>query len=526
MRWLLTPVSILRRRFPLPVSQTARPLRQAVTTGSFGTTDTMVSIAHIMLPQMPRLQKAILSSVDKMFGIAAAPGGQSGWAHIKAQLATEPNSAAGAKLVEGFAHAGMVAPVPDLHLKYQKINLPIMSMAASVLGAFQPQQSTPIEIPVGVGVLSEKSVPIDQAVGEYGRIYHEAQKWIKAFHDVEAAVKGLVPFPIAQLIATVHKEIEKVDQAIRKAVKAQVVAGMVAVIDSMSGRKPEDKAKAKKDGKPLDPKDPDAEFNKDVGDALEYLHEAVEAAEKTTSLESRLKSGDLSQMSKAEVESRIGPVIEVPEHDEVSKDGKKTRVRKYYVSAKPLPPSHSEISKDHEPYSLHQDGKTGDVAHHDAHDEDQTKGSPFFGLARALALESLKHNEAQLQAVWSKRTEFGDTSVFGDKKKVEYENKADPKQSGKIHDDVMTAAEGRGKSEAERSKKEGMAFAQRDTAGLDPETGKLLNLVDFFVSHPDDTSWWKPTFDGYIAADPDSVYDGILRRNRTRGERDLDAPKK
>jgi hypothetical protein len=50
---------------------------------------------------------------------------------------------------------------------------------------------------------------------------------------------------------------------------------------------------------------------------------------------------------------------------------------------------------------------------------------------------------------------------------------------------------------------------------------KLVSLVDQFISHPDDTSWWKPVTTAYIASDPDSVYESILRRNKVRGERNL-----
>jgi len=212
-------------------------------------------------------------------------------------------------------------------------------------------------------------------------------------------------------------------------------------------------------------------------------------------------------------------VIEFPEHDEVDKDGKRVRVRKYYVSAKELPPSHSEISKDHEPYSMHTDGKTGDVDHHEDHDVEHAKGSPFFGLARALAVESLKHNEAQLQVVWSHLPWVGDTSLFGDGKQYQYEN-ADPKASQQVHADLMKAAGVRAAAEEKRAGKEGTAFLQA-TKGLDPEVVKLLDLVDLFISHPDDTKWWQPVFDAYIATDPDSVYDSILRRNKTRGARTL-----
>jgi hypothetical protein len=121
----------------------------------------------------------------------------------------------------------------------------------------------------------------------------------------------------------------------------------------------------------------------------------------------------------------------------------------------------------------------------------------------------------------------GDTSLFGDGRKYEYKSGTDPAQSGKIHDAVLEEAKKRSEEEEQRAKKEGTAFLGSDTkspegqALKNPEIKKLVSLVDQFVSHPDDTAWWKPVMTAYIASDPESVYDSILRRNRTRGQRNL-----
>ncbi|GET36580.1 eCIS core domain-containing protein [Microseira wollei] len=489
--------------------------RQAVTTGTFGGDDTMVSIAHILMPQLPKLQGALLSCVDMMFGIARE-GGEGGWSAIKAALSSEPAGAAGAKILEGFSNAGMVAPVPDIELEWKSIPI-----SPGLIG-----KPWTVELPTGLKHLTS-SVPITDAVSTYAGIYKKANQMIALVQKYAAYAKKLL-LPIDWLIEAINAEVKKIEQEIKKAIKAQVVAGLVSIIDSLSGRSQAEKEKAKKEGKPLDPKDPNAEFNKDLGDALHYFHEKVEEIEEKTSIESRLKNGDLSKMPKAQVESLVGSVEEVKE--EVINANGKPGVRKYYKSLKPLPPSHSEISKDHEPHSEHdKKGGDGDLnRHHDEGEEPgHEKGSPFFGLARSLAVEAVKHSEAQLQVVWANHPGEGDKSLFGDGQMYQYKNKSAPDQSKKIHDQLLSEADKRAKEEKERSAKEGTYLTQRDAQGQEAETmkrpgvGQLMNIVDLFISHPDDTQWWKPIFDAYIATDAESVYESILRRNKTRSSRNL-----
>jgi hypothetical protein len=502
-----------------------RKKRQAITTGSFGGTDTKVSIAHILLPQLPKLQKAMLRSVDMLFGIAGAEGGDSGWAHLKEQLSSDDAGAAGARILEGFSSAGMVAPVPDIELEFKDFELdPVGSVSGIFGGDSHSAAAVSVRVPVGIKHLS-KTLPLTDAVATYGAIYRRAKEMVELVQQYQEYAKGLVPYPLDKLIERIKAEVTKIDQQIRKEVKSQVVGGLVAIVDAISGRSEAEKAKAKAEGKTPDPTNPEAEFEKDLGDALEYLHEGVEAMEQTTSLEARLKSGDLSQLPKLEVESRVGPVEEVTE--EIGKDpvtGQK-RIRKYYRSKLPLPPSHSEISKDHEPHAEHEE--TLD-RHHDEGDKGGLeKGSPFFGLARSLAVEAVKHSKAQLQAVWARRPHVGDASLYGDGSHYEYKSAADPASSAKIHDDVLKEAAKRAEAEKKRAGREGTSFLGADPANpdavmlKDPEVAKLVSLVDQFISHPDDTSWWKPVTTAYIASDPDSVYESILRRNKVRGERNL-----
>ena len=482
----------------------AEKKRQPITTGSFGGDDTKVSIAHVLLPQLPKLQNAILKAVDSAFGIAAADGG-GGWAQIKAKLAGTPEGSAGATLLEGFDSAGMVAPVPDLQLKWK--TFPI---SPGIIG-----DPITVSLPYGIEHIAQ-SVPITAAFSTYAGIYKKAK-------DLQALVKKYADYakkifiPLDFLIEAIDAEVKKIEQMARKAIKEQVTAGLVAVVDSISGRSEKDKAKAKAEGKPADPKDPDGEFKKDLGDSLDYLHDSVESLEAQTSIESRLKNGDLSTMPKAKVEALVGPVTAVTE-EKLDDKGKKV-VRTYYKAVNPLPPSHSEIAKDHGPHA--------EVDHH--HDNDNPDhpgneaGSAFFSLARPLAVEAVKHCDAQMQVVWAGRPGGGDKSLFGDGKTYEFQSSVGG-DSKALHDGVVGEADQTAKAERDNAKAEGRHYLQDDKAAqikAMPGADHLLNLVDFFIAHPDNSGWWKPIIDQQVATNPEPIFQSILRRNETRTKRKL-----
>ncbi len=477
--------------------------RQAITTGSFGGDDTKVSIAHVLLPSLPKLQDALLKTVDKAFGVAATAG-DSGWDKIKAMLAGTPEGSAGVTLLEGFDSAGMVAPVPDLQLKWKTVPI-----TPGLIG-----DPVTVSIPYGIEHLS-KSVPMSQAFSTYADLYKKAK-------DLQALVKEYASYakkifiPLDFLIQAIDDEVKKIEQEVRKAIKAQVTAGLVSVVDSISGRTEKEKQKAKSQGAPLDPKDPDAEFKKDLGDSLDYLHDSVESLEQQTSIEVRLKNGDLSQMPKAKVEALVGPVTSASE-EVLDKDGKKV-VRTYYKAVNPLPPSHSEIAKDHGPHD--------EVDHHHDHDEEgpgNEAGSPFFSLARPLALEAVRHCDAQMQVVWASRASGGDTSLFGDGKSYEFKSSLGG-DSAALHEGLLKDADANAAAERKRAKEEGRRYLQDDRAGeikAMPGVDRLLNLVDLFIAHPENNTWWKAIIDQQVATNPEPIYQSILRRNATRTKRKL-----
>jgi Domain of unknown function (DUF4157) len=478
--------------------------RQAITTGSFGGDDTKVSIAHILLPMLPKLQAALLTAVDTAFGIAAT-GGNQGWDKIKAMLAGTPEGSAGATLLEGFDSAGMVAPVPDLELKWQTF-----PVSPGLIG-----DPWTVTLPYGIEHISQ-SVPITAAFSTYAGVYKKAKDLQELVTRYAGYARKLL-MPIDWLIGLINEEVKKVEQNARKAIKSQVTAGLVAVVDSISGRSEKEKAKARQGGAPASPRDPDGELKKDVGDALDYLHDSVEDLEAETSIEARLKNGDLAKMPRAKVEALVGPVTVV--HEETrDADGKKV-VRTYYKSVDPLPPSHSEVAKDHGPHE--------EVDHHHDHDDPDHPGneggSPFFSLARPLAVEAVKHCDAQMQVVWAGRQGGGDRSLFGDGKTYEFQSSLGG-DSKAMHDSVLGGADRHAQGEQQRAKAEGRSYVQGDRAAQIaalPGTDRLLDLVDYFLSHPDDNAWWKAIIDRQVATNPEPIFQSILRRNETRAKRKL-----
>lgn len=487
----------------------ARKPRQAVTTGSFGGLDTKVSISHILLPKMPVLQKALLGSIDSLFGIARAPGATGGWASLKKQLGEDPYNQAGAMILEGFSNAGMVAPVPDLELEYKTVPL---------IG---------VSIPSGVKHLT-KSLALTDAIGTYAAFYSRAQEMIGIVEKYASYAQYLVPVPVAQIVKQINSIIDAGDQALRKAIKSQVTSGLVAILDSLSGRKPEEAAKQKEEREAQEkanggkPRTDDEEFEAYLGDALQYFDEKVDKMEEDSALEQRLDHGDLSELSKAQVESRVGPVEITGTEKFFDPMTMKWKHRTKYKALNPLPPSHSEISKDHEPHDEHHKEGKDDQLH--AHNEtEHAKGSPFFGLARTLAVDSVKHCEAQLQEVWSKQMVWKDTSLFGDGKKFTYSDDSSADKGAGVHDAVLKEADTRAAAEKDLAKDEGRKRVDATTAPVanDPDVTRLLNLVDEFVSHPDDTQWWKPVFDRHLenADNREAVFDSIRRRNSTRTAR-------
>jgi hypothetical protein len=84
------------------------------------------------------------------------------------------------------------------------------------------------------------------------------------------------------------------------------------------------------------------------------------------------------------------------------------------------------------------------------------------------------------------------------------------------HEAMLAEASGRAGEESERAREAGYAHRQTDdTDHVEqvPSLTNLHNLLDLFVCHPEDSSWWFPVIDKYVGAHAEEVHAHILRRN-------------
>jgi hypothetical protein len=164
-----------------------------------------------------------------------------------------------------------------------------------------------------------------------------------------------------------------------------------------------------------------------------------------------------------------------------------------------LPPSHSEISKDHAP---HED------EHHNPQDAlsgyDVSEGSLFYQLHRNLAVEADKHIIKKMQEAWDAQTMSNSPDALETNPTIDPESVTDEARKHQMLEEKRAAKEGR---------------ALRTFADQGPEAQDLMAMVDYFIAHPDDTSWWKPIMEEYVNSHEEEVIKHIQARNQTREER-------
>jgi hypothetical protein len=456
------------------------------------------------MPKLPVLETAINTTIDKLFALVEEdPDKVSSWEKFRQIVGGHEDRPAAAVMAlgDGLDQAGMTVPVPDgVKLIYGRyIPVPFFD---------------DIDIPTDYE-LTWSDERVTDAIGSYVGFVKSVKNTIETVKDVIDKVK-YIAFPLAEglkwLIRKLEDMIKKQLEQLKQEIKHELALLIVRMVDSITGVKVDDEA------------------HRTIGDALQDLHERIEDFEHQTSLQARLlKDGDLAKLTKEELEPIVGPVDPAPDGGWIAKN--------------PLPPSHSEIAKDHAAAlkklqahdpgnpirdaiggALHQLGKPDtkplDPAAQAAgagvrHDDEA--GSIFYGLARALAIEADRHVLRQVELMWaSQGTLYGDKGDL-DKSKEEVGHEAFSKE-----------AAGRAQTEEKRSAHAGFKFAQSDAANAAlvarPEVRDLLNLVDLIVSHPDDSSWWRTVFDIYIAAHPVEVAQHIRERNTTRGARTTVAP--
>jgi len=420
--------------------------RQVITTGSFGGVDTKVSIAHILLPKLPKLQGALTNAIDRIVGL---PIEQMNMAGLKGLLKQDRSVQALFELESGLSKAGVTVPVPtDWSLSMSSPYINITTRETDILSA----------IPQTAAFVQKLKSEVQSNV-----LY----RVLSAIHDMTKLIEQLI---------------EQIRERIRKAAKAAIAQLMVQLVAGLTGQNPEELAKMA------------------VGDMLGVADTQVSKLEQESSIKSRLQpGGDLAELPVAELEKTIGPVQGGPGH---------------FQPRDPLPPSHSEISKDHPPHKE----RLVKSHPHDPGEPEHADGSLFYGLHRMLAVEADRHVFLQLQAVWSaEQGPATDRSLLGDGTTYQTTTRVS-------HDQVNEQAGRRAEEEKARAKADGLHYGPRTQDDREylrrrPQVQTLLNLADLFISHPDDSSWWHIIFDQYVSQHEPEVVAHIRARNRVRGKR-------
>lgn len=171
----------------------------------------------------------------------------------------------------------------------------------------------------------------------------------------------------------------------------------------------------------------------------------------------------------------------------------------------PLPPSHSEISKDHPPHEGHvPHGPDPGAAHAGDAEHDIEEGSIFYGLHEALAVEADAHVINKMREVWDEQVQANRVSSLRSTPRLDAAEITEEASRRQQEEQARAAAEGR------------RSDAGDLTGSLHTE---LLAMVDLFIAHPDDSAWWRPILSSYVDAHEAEVIRHIRARNQTRSRR-------
>ena len=477
--------------------------RQAITTGSFGGTDLRASLAHMLLPVLPELTQAIDQGIERLFGLVADDG-LSTFDEIVVAVQDHRPSRALLALGDGLDQAGVVLPTP-------------------MFGVMM----VPGPVPFPVPYLLWPNRPFMRAIAGYVGVpqrlrdlREQAMTALDAGRAVAGGLLQFIPSPFTQLQEDIRAQIDvKIEEAkkeyqaklqpLQGQAKATINNLIVDALDKLSG---------------FDSRGTKA---RTIEQAAETLHESVEDIEHQTSIEARLlPPGDLSTKPQAEVEAIVGPVTKLAGGG--------------YAAHAALPPSHSEIAKDHAPSEELHGGDDEDVdAAADAVkrapgeplypdierrevERKHGSGSLFFGLADALAVETTKQISHAMEDVWLAKDPK--SSIYGDNRRMGPSPDRLAEWEEQVRHKDFAGEAGRVAEADSRRLPKDQHHAQsspymQDQLAKQPEVRRMLDMVDLIFSHPSDSKWWKTIFDSYVNANAEEVADHIVHRNATRGLR-------
>jgi hypothetical protein len=151
-----------------------------------------------------------------------------------------------------------------------------------------------------------------------------------------------------------------------------------------------------------------------------------------------------------------------------------------------LPPTHSEISKDHPKKNIKEKS-------HKYH----LRGSIFYDLHFLLATHAVQHVTLEMN-------KFSDEKILIDhnipKKQIQ--------KFLKLNKEVQIVF-----SEIKKEAEEIKRTIFHDKNNL------LFEVVDYYISHPSKTNWWKEIIINYMKNHPKQIIDDINNRNKTRKNR-------
>ena len=418
-------------------------VRQPITTGTFGDLDTRISIAHSLLPLLDVYFDHLDKAIDIFLGLIEEDKAST-WDKLKELAAKNRAAFALTLLLEGMDRAKIRMPV--LYVETIKLSLPGMLIPDKIEKELQG-----FEFPVRI---ESKHVPPTQAVVEYQKYYKvikAAMPHLKKLKEMATeAILSMLPDEVRKMIET-WKMLQGAYERFRKYLKNKIRMIILMVIQDMLGMDLEDFA-AKKH-KTLE------ELAEDTRGLAIHILETITHWQSKTALDVRItKVGDLY---KAKKDTRI-----VPKHDKPHE----------------LPPSHSEVCKDHPP---------------------KANRSLFYELQVELGVYADKHLGVLMHDVWSEASP--ETRIVSNGSSL-----LSASELEKLNEEAAMVAE----REKKRAKKINRTFAQNDSS-LSSAMVKLLNAVDLYVSHPEESKWWIDVMKNFSH----KIEDDISKRNETRSHR-------
>jgi hypothetical protein len=357
--------------------------RQAITTGTFGSTDTMVSIAEVLVPMLPNLLTIIDKAIDKAFGIVEKDSNSILWNKLEEELATDKGGASLCNLLNGIDASGM---------KLSSIKIKRWNIGDYWIASGYTEELT---------IASVALINIGQTVRD-----------IKQTRDRIKGISSLfIPFFIKSFLDSIDEIINSIKIQIKKRIKDIILSSA----QKLTG---------------IDPK---KLWKSSLQNIDQAVHNQVEELTKKSSLQSRLKNP--KEFLKDE-KSKVIPEV--------------------------LPPSHSEISKDHPDPPA----KKGEVI------KGARTKSLFYDLHFKLAVHADKHIMGLMEKVWIKNS--GSSILPG-----RYVN-SDVSTFNKLKNEATFISS----IESQNATTDKRNFAQLQNKNLGSEEIAVLNAVDLFMSHP------------------------------------------